>query len=101
MKVHTHRSTGAAYNACQTEDDHKDGDVLHIPSEGVVGLVDTWPLAVTVAHGDLHTIQGGEAVAPLVFAGIAIAQAVLAVRFAREQGYPVDPRFAALADSND
>jgi hypothetical protein len=94
MQVHTHDSTQDAYDACQTEDTHKDGDILHIPSEGVVGLVDTWPLAVTVAHGELHTIRdGGGFLAALAYAGITVAQAEAAVQFADTRGYPVDGRF--------
>ena len=52
--VHAHYSTGGAYDACQTRDDHKDGDVLLIEDEQVVGLVGTWPCAVTKKDGKLH-----------------------------------------------
>jgi hypothetical protein len=33
--------------------------VLVIPSEGVVGIADTWPIAVTQEHGALHTFAEG------------------------------------------
>lgn len=52
--VHTFDSTGQAYNECQTNENIKTGDILHIPSEGVVGMADTWPVAVTKNSGELH-----------------------------------------------
>lgn len=59
MQIHKFESSGDAYDACQCDDGIKDGDVLVIESEGVVGVADTWPFAVTVAHGELHTIKAG------------------------------------------
>jgi hypothetical protein len=53
-KVHTFETTGEAYDACQCSDDIANGDTLLIPSEGVVGIADTWPVAVTFAFGKLH-----------------------------------------------
>lgn len=52
--THEFESTGEAYDACQTEEAIKTGDILLIPSERVVGIADTWPVAVTVEHGHLH-----------------------------------------------
>lgn len=52
--VHTFSSTGQAYNDTQTNENIKTGDILHIPSEGVVGMADTWPVAVTKNSGQLH-----------------------------------------------
>lgn len=48
-------STGEAYDASQT-DDLTQGDILYIPSEGVVGFVDTWPFAISKKSGDLHSV---------------------------------------------
>lgn len=48
-------STGEAYDATQCCEEIKDGDMLVIHSERVVGLAQTWPLAVTPAHGALHS----------------------------------------------
>ena len=47
-------STADAYDATQCNDDIHDGDILLIANECVVGVADTWPMAVTVAHGELH-----------------------------------------------
>lgn len=57
MKTHIFLSTGAAYDACQCDDDINDGDILLIPSEQVVGVADTWPFAVTKKSGDLHGVS--------------------------------------------
>jgi len=47
--------TGEAYNATQTDDRIRNGDVLVVPSERVAGiLVEAWPTAVTEAHGHFH-----------------------------------------------
>jgi hypothetical protein len=55
--VHTFPSTGAAYDASQADDTINDGDVLHVPAEGVTGvLYKAWPVAVTPAHGHFHTV---------------------------------------------
>jgi hypothetical protein len=54
--VHTFRSTGEAYDASQTDDTIKDGDVLHVPSEHVTGfLYQAWPMALSTEHGAFHT----------------------------------------------
>ena len=64
MTLYTHRilcfeSTGDAYDACQCDESVRDGDILLIVSEGVVGIADTWPVAVTEKHGNLHTLADG------------------------------------------
>lgn len=54
--VHTFGSTGEAYNASQCRDEIKDGDVLSVPSERVVGvLIGAWPTAISEAAGEFHT----------------------------------------------
>lgn len=54
--VHTFDSTGEAYDACQTDDNINDGDTLLIPSEGVVGIAGTWPVAISKEAGELHSL---------------------------------------------
>ena len=56
-KAHLFDSTGEAYNACQCNSEIKTGDTLVIESEGVVGLADTWPFAITDESGDLHSVN--------------------------------------------
>ena len=63
MAIHQFRSTGDAYDACQCDDTIQDGDTLVIMSEGVVGIADTWPVAVTVAAGKLHIPADGMSLA--------------------------------------
>lgn len=60
--IHMFRSTEEAYDACQCGNDFKGtdvnrGDLLIIPSKGVVGMVDTWPIALTYAGGELHSLS--------------------------------------------
>lgn len=57
--IHEFETTGEAYDATQCDDNIADGDVLLIAREGVVAIADTWPLAVTVAAGKLHTPGDG------------------------------------------
>jgi hypothetical protein len=57
--IHTFESSGRAYDACQCDETIKRGDILLIESEGVIGIADTWPVSVTVAHGHLHTPADG------------------------------------------
>jgi hypothetical protein len=88
--LHTFDDTEDAYTACQCDENVKRGDVLHIPSEGVVGLGDTWPVAVTVAYGELHTVKPTLNVYGFRWG---LEQVQDAVRFAQERGYPVHPAF--------
>ncbi|MFD1145915.1 hypothetical protein [Saccharothrix hoggarensis] len=59
--VHTFDgTTGAAFRRTQTDDAIEDGDVLYVPSEGVVGImVDAWPVAVTEATGAFGALANG------------------------------------------
>ncbi|WP_199570569.1 hypothetical protein [Streptomyces murinus] len=62
-KVHRFDSTGDAYDATQWNDEIRDGDVLVVESEGVVGILrSAWPAALTPANGELHklTAPAGE-----------------------------------------
>lgn len=61
--VHFFHTSGEAYDACQCRDDIENGDVLVIVSERVVGVADTWPVAVTLEAGKLHTPAEGFTVA--------------------------------------
>ena len=59
MTTHAFRTSGEAYAACQCDEAIKQGDLLVIASEGVVGIADTWPVAVTVTRGELHAPADG------------------------------------------
>ena len=52
--IHEFSSTQEAYDASQCYVDT--GDVLHVPSENVVGVSYTWPFAITDERGDLHGV---------------------------------------------
>lgn len=54
VKVHIFDTTDDAYDACQTDETIRDGDVLVIPGERVVGIACTWPFACTTERGALH-----------------------------------------------
>lgn len=55
--IHRFASTGEAYDATQCDDEIRNGDVLVIVPEGVVGIADTWPFAVTKNFGELHRLH--------------------------------------------
>ena len=67
ISVHTFPDSRSAYDATQTgqwyddatdsEVEVKNGDILVIPDEGVVGLCSTWPVAVTANAGQLHAMK--------------------------------------------
>jgi hypothetical protein len=59
MTVHYFDSTGEAYDMCQCDENIKTGDTLVVMSEGVVGLAWAWPVAITRAHGKLHSLVAG------------------------------------------
>ena len=56
IKTWRFEDTGEAYDACQCNDDMKDGDTL-ICGDTVVGIVGTWPVAVTKINGNLHSFS--------------------------------------------
>ena len=58
MHVHYFESTGRAYDATQCDETIRTGDILVIESEGVVGIADTWPFAITAETGKLHEVTG-------------------------------------------
>jgi hypothetical protein len=51
-------TSGDAYDITQTDDRVKDGDVLIVPSEGIVGvMVEAWPTAMTSENGQFHKLS--------------------------------------------
>lgn len=58
-RIHTFDTSLGSYDLTQTCDDIADGDVLHIPSEGIVGiLLEAWPIAISANHGEFHGWTG-------------------------------------------
>lgn len=60
--VHTFESSREAYDLTQTDDNIKDGDVLVIPAEGIIGiLIEAWPAAFIYEEGygpgKLHPVR--------------------------------------------
>ena len=50
--------TIAAYDITQTSDEIKDGAILIVPSESVVGvMVKAWPTAITEDTGEFHSFD--------------------------------------------
>ena len=46
--------SGQAYNMSQNLPVSDNGSILYIPSENIVGVVNTWPISVTNNVGELH-----------------------------------------------
>ncbi|MET7522581.1 hypothetical protein [Streptomyces sp900116325] len=85
--VHRFDDTIEAYDATQCRDDIRDGDVLVVESEKVVGfLVEAWPIAITEVSGEFHglTAPVGE-----FKDGRYLASAERAIELAGELGFPV------------
>ena len=111
MAQHTFDSTSGAYDATQCDDTIRNGDILLVESERVVGLAATWPVAVTVEHGSLHTLRDGrhlQAQGPDLVGRAALEryaadhrwtplQIVAAVVVAQEHGWPVAAVFLEYA----
>lgn len=88
--AHVFDSTAEAYDATQCDDSIRKGDRLLIVKEAVVGLADTWPIAVTVEHGELHQpMDGADIVALLADAGLTVDQLLMAVNLADANSLPV------------
>jgi len=94
-KVHRFTSTAEAYDATQCRDDIRDGDVLVVESERVVGFLDAaWPIAITEAHGEFH---GLKIPAREHKDGRYAASADLAERIAAELAFPLAAKPARTA----
>jgi hypothetical protein len=99
LTVHRFYDTTEAYNQTQCRDDIRDGDVLVIEREGVVGFLHkAWPVAITVEHGELHTLT----VPVREFQdGAYAASADRAEEVARELGFTVRPDHQKPADAGE
>ncbi|MFF3516138.1 hypothetical protein [Streptomyces sp. NPDC002573] len=88
-------SAAEAYDATQCRDDIRDGDVLVVAAEGVVGFLDAaWPIAITEAHGEFH---GLKVPAREHKDGRFAASAEVAERIAAELGFPLAARHVQTA----
>ncbi|WP_158892442.1 MULTISPECIES: hypothetical protein [unclassified Pseudomonas] len=88
--AHAFDTTGEAYDAIQCDESIRKGDRLLIVSEAVVGLAHTWPIAVTVEHGELHQPQdGADIVTLLADAGLTVDQVLMAMNLADANSLPV------------
>jgi hypothetical protein len=91
---HTFDSSGAAYDASQCDDRIKDGDLLVVPSEKLVGILYevAYPVAVTKDIGvfghfiDGHVPPSDDKYAPQIAKAIALA---------KELGFEVQERLDA------
>lgn len=73
-------STGEAYDASQTRDEIKDGDLLIVKSEGVYGFLNkAWPIAVVGGPGEFHTFADNDS------ADVARAQYAESIQAATER----------------
>lgn len=53
-------SSREVYDRTQCDDSIKDGDILFVTTEKVVGiLAGAWPIAVTEKHGEFHRLAPG------------------------------------------
>lgn len=99
LVAHVFATSGNAYDACQTDVALVPGTLLLIPTERIVALADTWPVALTAAHGALHQV------APDRFANVSELAAAFgltadsfadAAGLARDLGFALDPALAGL-----
>lgn len=98
MSYRRFRSTEEAYNQTQTDETLVKGTVLVIPSEQVVGLADTWPIAITQKNGELHTVSAEtDHLDYLARRGFTLAHVQMAVATAIAQGWPVSDRWMEVA----
>lgn len=83
--AHRFEDTAEAYDATQCRDDIRDGDVLIIEREGVVGFLRTaWPAAITAERGKLHGVDGDPRT---LDDGRYVASVEAAEQVAREHGF--------------
>ncbi len=101
---HDFATTDEAYAASQSREDIRDGDLLVVAAEGVVGvMVSPWPIAVTQAHGAFHQLGDGADWAD-VREGRYISSAhrarALAAQLTAQQDSPADPGKISTAEQD-
>lgn len=100
-RVHRFDDTDTAYDITQTEErvhrGIRDGDVLVVESEGVVGvLTNAWPVALTEAHGQFHLMSERYLIREMNDGRFA-ASADVAERVAADLGLSLMPQHRAPA----
>lgn len=88
FQTHIFANTVDAYDATQCDRKVLAGHALLVPYEGVVGLSWTWPVAVTIASGDLH-VMGDDPAKVIADANWTTSQIRHAVAVAEENNFPV------------
>jgi hypothetical protein len=51
------RSSGAAYDACNSRDEMYTGRIFTVESEKIVGISWAWPIAITKEYGHIHSVS--------------------------------------------
>ena len=87
MIVHLFDSTGEAYLASKHNEEIRTGHTLLIPSEQVVALAHTWPVAVTKRFGALHTYDATTVARFVAYKPFTYQQTADARRLAKALGY--------------
>jgi hypothetical protein len=87
IRSHVFHSSGEAYDASQTSDAVRDGDVLLVPSEGRAAvLVGAWPVAVgTGDPGAFHALDNGKTFRDLK-GGRYLSSAIVAIALSTAEG---------------
>ena len=98
-RIHAFDSTGNAYDASQCDDAVAPGHTLLVLAEQVVAVSHTWPFAVTLDAGALHSVgpSAGGTLEGLASAfDLAPDDVRHAVTLAQALGFTLDPVIAAL-----
>jgi hypothetical protein len=96
-RVHHFRTTQLAYNACFDDPHVREGDILVVAAERVVGIASTDPIAVTTTHGELKTIPAMPRDALLAELAHGAETITHAVKEALRFQFDVAPHFLAFA----
>lgn len=96
MKTFLFGDTGEAYDACQCDENIKNGDTLLIVEEKVAGLAWAWPIAVTEEAGAFHWIDDTEGAIDGVLADMDVEPDAMleAIAAAEARGWPIRPAIA-------
>lgn len=86
MTIHIFTDTGEAYDAANSCDKVKRGDILLVENEGVIGIADAWPIAITGNNGVFHTTIDADPLDYLTKNGLA-ANYAAARELANEKGF--------------
>lgn len=88
--VRIFRSSGAAYDACNSDETMPFGTIFMVPDEKIVGIAWAWPVSVSFRWGNLHRFEDDPRTVKGNLDAKVIAAMPAAMRLSQAVGWDLD-----------